>query len=48
MDIDLPPKEWTSERKKPREPIFGPGAPGAIAYAAGWLLTVALVYFLTH
>jgi hypothetical protein len=25
MDIDLPPKEWVSERKKPREPVFGLG-----------------------
>jgi hypothetical protein len=48
MDIDLPPKEWKSEREKPREPIFGSGAPGALAYAASWILTAALIYYFTH
>lgn len=47
-DIDLPPSEWKSEREKPREPIFGPGAPDALAYAFGWIVTVGLIYYFTH
>jgi len=48
MDIDLPPKEWTSERKKPREPIFGSDLPGALAYAVGWLVTFAAIHWMHH
>jgi hypothetical protein len=48
MDIDLPPKEWKSDRPKPREPIFSSGAPGGVAYLIGWLLTFALIYWAIH
>jgi len=48
MDIDLPPKDWVSERKKPREPIFGPGLPGALAYAVGWIVTFSAIYWAIH
>ncbi|WP_315731679.1 MULTISPECIES: hypothetical protein [unclassified Bradyrhizobium] len=46
MDIDLPPHQWKSDRPKPHEPIFGPGLPNALAYAVGWIATVALLYLL--
>lgn len=46
MDIDLPPKEWVSERKKPREPIFGPGWPDALAYLVGMVAVVTLLHWL--
>jgi hypothetical protein len=45
MDIDLPPKDWVSERKKPREPIFGPGLPDALAYLVGMFTVVAILYY---
>jgi hypothetical protein len=48
MDIDLPPKDWISDREKPREPIFGPGFPDAAAYAIGWLITFSALYYFTH
>jgi hypothetical protein len=44
MDIDRPPKEWVSERRKPSEPIFGPGWPHAVRYLAYMLLMVAMSY----
>lgn len=46
MDIDLEPHQWKSEREKPREPIFGPGFPNALAYAVGWLAMGAFLYWL--
>jgi hypothetical protein len=48
MDIDLPPKDYSSERKKPREPIFGPGAPGVLAYLITWAIVFSGVYYFTH
>jgi hypothetical protein len=48
MDIDLPPKDWVSDREKPREPIFGPGLPDALAYLFGMFAVVALLYFFRH
>lgn len=47
-DIELLPREWKSGRKKPREPIFGPGLPDALGYAAGWIFTFSLLYYFTH
>jgi hypothetical protein len=47
-DIDLPPYEWKSERKKPREPFFGPGLPDALAYLVGMFSVMALLYFFRH
>jgi hypothetical protein len=48
MDIDLLPKDWKSDRKPPREPVFGPGALPALAYWIGWFCTVAAVYYVLH
>jgi hypothetical protein len=48
MDIDLLPKDWKSDRKPPREPVFGPGAPSAAAYALGWLVVAAVVFLTSH
>jgi len=44
MDIDLPPKDWVSDREKPREPIFGPGLPDALAYGFGLFGMMLLLY----
>jgi len=46
--IDLNPREWRSEREKPREPIFGPGLPGALAYVVAWIVTFSAIYYFTH
>lgn len=46
--IELLPHEWTSDRAKPHEPVFGPGLPQAMAYAIGWLITFSGLYFFTH
>jgi hypothetical protein len=48
MDIDLPPKDYVSEREKPREPIFGPGLPGALAYVISLLVTLFGIYYAIH
>lgn len=48
MDIDLPPKDYRSERKKPREPIFGPGLPGALAYVISLLITLFAIHYAVH
>lgn len=48
MDIDLPPKDYRSDRKKPREPIFGPGLPDALAYLIGLFSVMALLYWFRH
>jgi hypothetical protein len=48
MDIDLPPGEYSSERKKPREPFFGPGLPDALAYLFGMFSVMALLYLFRH
>lgn len=34
-DIDLPPHQWKSERRKPHEPLFGPGLPIGVAVVVG-------------
>jgi hypothetical protein len=47
-EIDLAPSEWKSERKRPREPIFGSGAPNALAYGIGWVITFSLIYWAIH
>jgi hypothetical protein len=47
--LDLEPHEYRStvkpapERNR-REPFWGPGAPEAIGYLIGWVLTVALLH----
>lgn len=46
--VDLYPYEWKSEREKPREPLFGPGLPGAIAYLVGFAVMFAAIYFAVH
>jgi hypothetical protein len=46
MDIDLPPSEYRSERKKPREPIFGPGLPDALAYLFGFAVVFTALQWL--
>lgn len=38
--VELLPNEWTSEREKPHEPIFGPGWPMAAGVILGIILTV--------
>jgi len=48
MDIDLPPSEYRSERKKPHEPFFGPGLPDALAYLFGMFSVMALLYLFRH
>jgi hypothetical protein len=48
MDIDLPPSDYSSERKKPREPIFGPGLPDALAYLVGFFAVWTVIYLLRH
>jgi hypothetical protein len=45
MNIDLPPKDYVSERKKPREPIFGPGLPNALAYLFGLFSVMSILYY---
>jgi hypothetical protein len=48
MDTNLPPKDLVSDQPKPREPILGPGAPEAIAYAIGWIVATAIVCWARH
>jgi hypothetical protein len=43
--VDLKPNEWKSEREKQREPFFGSGAPEAIAYLVGLVITVTVIHF---
>lgn len=45
MYIDLDPKNYRSERKKPHEPIFGPGLPDAVAYLIGMFAVMAILYY---
>lgn len=45
MEIDLDPKDYSSDRKKPREPIFGPGLPDALGYLAGMFAVMAILYY---
>jgi hypothetical protein len=44
-DFDLQPKEWTTERPKPNEPIFGPQWPGALAWIVGFALVFSITYY---
>ena len=51
--LDLEPHEYrvkgpAPERDKPHEPFWGPGAPDAIGYLIGLVLTVALLHLFTH
>jgi len=48
MQIDLPPHEYKSDREKPREPFFGPGAPNALAYVISFGIVFAISYWLRH
>jgi hypothetical protein len=48
MDIDLPPRDYNSERKKPREPIFGPGLPDALAYLVSMFTVIGLLYYFRY
>jgi hypothetical protein len=45
MDFDLEPQNWKSERAKPKEPIFGPGLPGALAWVISFAVAVAIRYY---
>ncbi|MCK1274787.1 hypothetical protein IVB46_06010 [Bradyrhizobium sp. 61] len=45
--IDLRPSEWRG-KAQPGEPIFGSGAPDALAYAIGWILVSAVIYWFRH
>lgn len=47
-DVDLAPHEWRSERPKPREPFFGPGLPGTLAYIVGLAITFTITHWLWH
>lgn len=48
MDIDLPPSEWRSERKKPHEPFFGEGAVEFFAWLIGLGTTATLIAIFKH
>lgn len=45
IEIDLPPEDYASERKKPREPFFGPGLPEAVGYLFGMFAMIAILYY---
>jgi len=52
MDIDLQPHEWKREKPRVRrsgkpEPVFGPGAPEALAYAVSWLIVFFVLAWAT-
>ena len=34
--------------RQPREPVFGPGAPEALAYALAWIITFLAVQWVIH
>jgi hypothetical protein len=44
-DIDLPPREWRSDRPT-KEPFWGTGAVPAIAYIIGFSIMATAVYLL--
>lgn len=46
--VELLPNEWKSEREKPREPIFGPGLPDAIAYVIGFVIVFSVLYWIKN
>jgi hypothetical protein len=46
MDLDLKPHEWKSNlgrKRRAKEPIFGPGLPGALAYLVGMFATIGII-----
>ena len=43
-----PPLGRVQKMNEQREPIFGSGAPGALAYGFGWVFSLFIVYWLTH
>jgi hypothetical protein len=43
-----PPQGRVEKMVAVDEPIFGDGAPSALAYGACWLITLFVVYWLTH
>jgi hypothetical protein len=52
-DVDLAPHEWETRMvdgskppPKPREPFFGPGAPGMLLYVIGFAVTFTAVYLI--
>lgn len=47
-EIDLPPHQWASDRAKPREPIFGPGLPGVLAWLIGFAIVFSVTYWLRN
>lgn len=48
MDIDLEPKDYSSDRKKPREPFFGPGLPSALAWLVSFVIVASITYYFRH
>jgi len=53
ITVDLKPSEYSREGEAPRksspdEPFFGDGAPEAIGYLVGLVLTVALLHLFMH
>jgi hypothetical protein len=44
-DFDLEPYNWKSERAKPREPVFGPGLPGTLAWLVGFVIVFSVTYY---
>jgi hypothetical protein len=43
-----PPLGRVEKMDRPHEPVFGSGAGPALAYAASWLISLFLVFWLTH
>jgi hypothetical protein len=43
-EIDLLPREWKSDRAKPREPIFGPGVGPFLAEMVVLAVTFGLIF----
>jgi hypothetical protein len=44
-DIDLNPKNWKSDRPKGKQPFFGSGAPGALAYILSFAVVFTVLYY---
>lgn len=42
QEIDLPPRDWTSDRPKPKEPFFGPGLPYGVSVVVGIVVAAML------
>ncbi|MBN9601809.1 MAG: hypothetical protein J0G33_02640 [Afipia felis] len=43
--VDLAPRDWKSDREKPREPIFGSGAVEGISYLIGMAIVLAIIHW---